>query len=269
MALPSSVIRNKKLIHPPFSRELPGPAWFRVADMPAGASYPVHAHPWGEFVYSFSGVMEVRLETDHLTAPAHYGIWLPPGILHGGLNRYSATHCSLYLMPDLCTGMPEVPCALEMNTLTIALLEHLRQHPLSLPVSQENHRLLDVLRDQLRIAQRYKNFLPNTDDPLLTTILERFEKNPADNTPLVELASSSGTTIRTLNRKCQERLGMPLNEWRQRLRVVKAMHLLEMGEKVENVAFEVGYNSASSFIAMFQRQTGTTPRQASCLKPLL
>lgn len=268
MSLAASVMHNKKLITPPFTRELPGPAWFRVADMPAGATYPVHSHPWGEFVYSFSGVMEVRLETDHLTAPAHYGIWLPPGVVHEGLNRYSATHCSLYLMPELCQGMPEAPCALEVNSLTIAILEHLRIHPLTLPLSQENHRLLDVIRDQLRSAPRYKNFLPYSDDPLLTVILERLEKNPSDNTPLAELASISGTTIRTLNRKCQEALGMPLNEWRQRMRVVKAIHLLEKGGKVENVAFEVGYNSASSFIAMFQRQTGITPGQASSAKPL-
>lgn len=128
--------------------------------MPAGATYPVHSHPWGEFVFSFSGVMEVRLEGDHLTAPANYGNWLPPGVVHEGLNRYSATHCSLYLMPELCLGMPEVPCTLQVNPLTIALLEHLRLHPLLSPLSEENHRLLDVLRDQLKSAQRYKNFCP-------------------------------------------------------------------------------------------------------------
>lgn len=263
MSIVTSVIGNKKLFAPPFTRELPGPAWFRVADMPAGATYPVHSHPWGEFVYSFSGVMEVRLETDHLTAPAHYGIWLPPEVTHEGLNRYSATHCSLYLIPELCQCMPNVPCTLNVNALTISILEYLRMHPLALPLSQENHRLLDVLRDQLKTAPCYSNFLPYSDDPLLTIILERLEKNPAENTPLVELASLSGMTIRTLNRKCQEALGMPLNEWRQRMRVVKAIHLLEKGRKIENVAFEVGYSSSSSFIAMFQRQTGITPGQMS------
>lgn len=264
----TAAMRTKKLISPPFTSKLPDAAWFRVADMPPGATYSIHSHPWGEFVYSFSGVMEVRLESDHLTAPAHYGIWLPPGVVHEGLNRYSATHCSLYLMPELCQDMPEAPCTLEVTPLTIALLEHLRLYPLSSPLSPENHRLLAVLLDQLKIAQRYKNFLPYTDEPLLKHILERLEKKPADDTPLAELASSSGMTIRTLNRKCQLALGMPLNEWRQRMRVVKAMHLLEKGAKVESVAFEVGYNSSSSFIAMFQRQTGMTPGQAICAQHL-
>lgn len=98
------------------------------------------------------------------------------GVVHEGLNRYSATHCSLYLMPELCDGMPASPCALEVNALTIAMLEHLRLHPLSSPLSQENHRLLGVLRDQLKTAQCYRNFLPYTDDPLLASVLEKLEK---------------------------------------------------------------------------------------------
>ncbi|AKH65587.1 hypothetical protein VY86_21740 [Photorhabdus thracensis] len=56
---------------------------------------------------------------------------------------------------------------------------------------------------------------------------------------------------------------MPLNEWRQRLKIVRAMQLLEQGEKVESVAFEMGYSSASAFIAMFHRLTGRTPGAAS------
>lgn len=223
--------------------------------MPAGAAYPVHSHPRGEFVYSFSGVMEVRLDADHLTAQAHYGIWLPPGVVHEGLNHYCASHCSFYLMPELCQGMLGTPCTLEVSALIIAMLDYLRQHPLRAPLSAENNRFLDVLRDQLAAAPRYQNFLPSTSDPLLAAVLDRLAKNPADKTPLSVLAASAGTTIRTLNRRCQERLGMPLNEWRQRLRVVRAVSLLERGQKVESVAFEVGYSSVSAFIAMFHRHT--------------
>lgn len=255
--------QRMKLVQPPFTHTLPASAWFRTAVMPGGSTYPVHSHPWGEFVFSFSGVMEVRLSKNHLTAPARYGIWLPPGIIHEGLNRYSAVHCSLYLMPELCRDMPDSPCTLEVSPLTTAIFEHLRNNALSMPLSEENHHLLQVLRDQLKKARRYENFLPHTDDPVLTNVLDTLKNNPAENISLRKLATESGMTIRTLNRKCQEKLGMPLSEWRQRMRVVKAMYLLEKGGKVENVAFEVGYNSSSAFIAMFHRHTGITPAQAT------
>src|SRR3546814_4773568 len=43
------------------------------------------------------------------------------------------------------------------------------------------------------------------------------------------------------------------------MRVVKAMPLLEEGRTVETIAGELGYGSASAFIAMFRRLMGVTP----------
>ena len=52
---------------------------------------------------------------------------------------------------------------------------------------------------------------------------------------------------------------MPLSEWRQRLRIVAAMKRLESGIKVESITLDLGYGSASSFIAMFKKLMGVTP----------
>lgn len=71
---------------PPFGKELPSPIAFRSANMPAHATYPQHSHAWGEFVYAFSGVMEIKLGDRHLLAPPQYGVWLAPNLEHRGLN---------------------------------------------------------------------------------------------------------------------------------------------------------------------------------------
>jgi len=52
---------------------------------------------------------------------------------------------------------------------------------------------------------------------------------------------------------------MSFPEWKQRLRTLKAMPLLEKGAKVEHVALDLGYASASAFIAMFRKLMGITP----------
>jgi len=67
------------------------------------------------------------------------------------------------------------------------------------------------------------------------------------------------TTERTLMRRCQRDLGMTFAEWRQRLRVVRATPLLEAGQTVETIALDLGYGSASAFITMFKKLTGSTP----------
>jgi AraC-like DNA-binding protein len=248
-----------KLEVPISSPQLPAPLMFRSAWVPAEGIYPLHQHAWGEFVYSFSGVMEVKVADHHFLAPPQYGLWLPPDLQHVGLNRKEAHHCSLYVSRPLCASLPPAPCALTVSPLVRALLDHLRQLPAGAPNGAEDARLLQVLLDQLVLAPRAGSYLPNSEDPALGAVLRLLEANPGDNRSLPELAQAAHTTERTLMRRCQRDLGMSLNEWRQRLRVVKAMPLLQAGQTVETVALDLGYGSASAFITMFKRLMGATP----------
>ena len=90
-------------------------------------------------------------------------------------------------------------------------------------------------------------------------MLDALHAQPGDNRTLAEFAQAANTTERTLSRRCERDLGMSLTEWRQRLRVVRSLPLLEAGEKVEAIALDLGYGSASAFIAMFKRLMGVTP----------
>ena len=80
-------------------------------------------------------------------------------------------------------------------------------------------------------------------------------------TRLQVLAQQANMTERTLARCCLKELGMSLNEWRQRLKVIKAMSMLTAGKKVESIALDLGYANASAFINMFKRWMNLTPDQ--------
>lgn len=252
-------ILSPKLEVPLSSPDLPSPIMFRSAHVPAGGLYPQHQHAWGEFVYSFSGIMEVKLADHHYLAPPQYGVWLPPQVVHVGLNRFAAHHGSLYLSPQVAQALPTHPCALTVSPLVRALLDHLRQQAAPAPASAQDGRLLQVLVDLLAQAPCAGSYLPSSDDAALGALLRELEANPADNRGLTALAQAAHTTERTLMRRCQRDLGMSLNEWRQRLRVVKAMTLLDAGQTVETIALDLGYSGASAFIAMFKRLMGATP----------
>lgn len=232
---------------------------FRSAHVPADGLYPQHHHAWGEFVYSFSGVMEVKVAEHHYLAPPQYGVWLPPEVIHVGLNRREAHHCSLYMAPALCADMPQAPCALTVSPLVRALLEHLSQQGTVRDDTAPRARLLQVLVDQLVQAPCASSYLPHSDDALLAPLLADMLAQPGDNRSVAELAQTMHTSERTLARRCQQALGMSLPEWRQRLRVVRSLPLLEAGHKVESVALDMGYSSASAFIAMFRKLMGVTP----------
>lgn len=248
-----------KQLQVPFTSKLPHPVYFRTASLPSAASYPRHQHPWGEFVYAFSGVMELKLSGSHYLSPPQYGIWLPPDVEHRGMNRSEASHCSLYISRELCRGLPKATCALAVSPLVKALLEHLRTHRVAHPRTSHERRLFRVLIDQLALAPQQGSYLPMSDDALLGPVLTALEKDPADSSSVASWAKKMHTTERTLERRCQQHLGLSLSDWRQRLRVVKALAMLEAGRSVEAIALDLGYSSASAFIAMFRRLTGTTP----------
>lgn len=76
-----------------------------------------------------------------------------------------------------------------------------------------------------------QRYLPNSQDSVLAPVLKALEADPSDNRTLPEFALAANTTERTLARRCERDLGMSLMEWRQRLRVVRALPLLEAGRK--------------------------------------
>lgn len=243
----------------PFELSIPEEIYFRVAHLPAEATYPKHQHAWGEFVYSFTGIIEITLANKHYLVPRQYGFWLPPNVEHTGFNHGEASHCSLYVDPRICEKLPDNPCALMVNPLIQSFLEHLRCHLPQYPYTIENKRLLQVLVDQLTEAPCAKSYLPFSTDPALLLILQLLQNDPANNQSLSELAKIVFTTERTLMRKSKKILGMSITEWRQRSKIVKALPMLESNLTVENIALELGYSSSSAFIVMFKQLMGMTP----------
>jgi len=253
---------NNQFIHTPLTlKELPQPIFYQLRSMPENTVYPPHQHQWGEFVYSFSGVLELQAEGREFRVPPSFGLWHPPNTEHRGGNRQASFHCSFYIDHTLATQrkLPEKTCSLMINPMVRAMLNHLRLNPPQAPYSLEESKLLDVILDQLVIAPSAGSYLPDSNDPLLFKALRYLKENPSDNCSLKTLATQLGTSERTLARKAQLELGMALSEWRQRLKVMRAILMLQEGASVENIALDLGYSTASSFIVMFRRLLDTTP----------
>jgi AraC-like DNA-binding protein len=246
---------------PPFTDVLPAPVFFRMEHMPSHATYPHMCHPWGEFVYSFSGTCEVTAGEEHYITPPHLGLWIAPGTEHVAFNDQEMVHCSVYISRELCTRMPAMSCAVMVSPLVRAILEHLRETPPGEEGEAQRARLLRVLVDQLSTCATTGSFVPHTDDADLNAVLQVLRDNPADNRSLAELADAFHMSERTLMRRAQRELGMSITEWRQRVRLVNALPMLRAGRSVEAVALDLGYATSSAFIAMFRRLTGSSPGQ--------
>lgn len=247
----------KRPLQTPFTDTLPTPLYLRTALMPDDAIFPEHTHSWGEFVYSYNGVVQVLVERERYLVPPQYGIWLPPHLPHVGLNRDEVLQSSFYVANELCGVLPSRPQALLVSPFIRSVLDHARAGGDFR--SDKHQRLLRVLLDELTETPCAGMFLPASGDAVLKNILQFLEKHPEDNRSVADLALETGITERTLARKCKRDLGIPLSEWRNRMRIVKAVAMLDEGKTVESIAREFGYSSASAFIAMFRKLAGATP----------
>ncbi|VTQ62560.1 AraC family transcriptional regulator [Stenotrophomonas maltophilia] len=59
----------------------------------------------------------------------------------------------------------------------------------------------------------------------------------------------------------QRDTGMSYQAWRQQWRLMRAMELLLLGQRVAHVAQDTGFSAESPFIAFFRSMTGTHARR--------
>ncbi len=169
----------KHPLQAPFTNALPTPLFLRTMLMPDDAIFPGHEHSWGEFVYAFNGVVQVEVGRDKYLAPPQYGVWLPPNMPHVGFNRREVLQASLYVVDELCQGLPPWPQALLVTSFMRALLNQASTDARDFG-SEEHQRLLRTLLGELKAAPVTGTFLPASDDPVLGPLLNHLEKNPQD-----------------------------------------------------------------------------------------
>ncbi|WP_324740220.1 AraC family transcriptional regulator [Tsuneonella sp. CC-YZS046] len=99
------------------------------------------------------------------------------------------------------------------------------------------------------------------DDPRLLRVCGSLLERPSDPRDIDEWARIAGMGRRTFTRAFRRETGIGFAMWRQQARLMEAMALLSSGTPIAQVAFEVGYDSPSSFSAMFRRAFGVSPSQ--------
>lgn len=233
--------------------------FFQSEQVNARTEYLPHSHRWGQVIFVKSNVLEMRVEGERLLTPANIPIWVPPEKVHASFNRQHAHFRTMNIAASLCPQLPQRACLLRVSPIVHAIMDEIALRKLQVLESAEDRRLGEVLIDQLRQAQISPSYLPSTQDKILAPVLQALEQDPGDNTTLAQWAKRVYTTERTLSRRCQKQLGMSFSEWRQRLRFLHAVSLLDRGKSVKDAALELGYSSASALIVMFQQQSGTTP----------
>lgn len=218
-----------------------------------------HSHPWVQFSYAISGVLEVQTAQGRFIAPSQRAVWIPAGIKHRVQCSARTQIRSLYINSKVLHDAPQNCRVVEVSPL----LKELIRVFADLPVEYDQHgaegRLADVLLDQLTHAPDMGLMLPLPADKRLQKIVAQLQKYPDATDTLSQWAQRLHVSEKTLSRLFIQQTGLTFRLWRQRLRLLSALPLLEQKQAVTEVALACGYESTSAFITAFREHFGSTP----------
>ncbi|WP_417067466.1 helix-turn-helix domain-containing protein [Niveibacterium terrae] len=242
---------------PAFER-LPRPLLLRAESLPAGSLARSHAHPWIQLSYALSGVLQVRTSEARFVAPPQRAIWIPAGVEHEVRTSERAEMRSLYLDPA-AISRGERCLVLTISPLLRELIVAVGELAVEYDEAGPAGRLVAVLFDRLAAADEVAFDLPLPRDRRLVLLCDALQAEPGDARSLEEWGRRIGLAGRSIARLFRRETGLSFAEWRLRLRLMRALALLEGGQAVTSVALDCGYASSSAFIVAFRRQFGDTP----------
>ncbi len=229
-------------------------------DMHAGYQGQLHHHAWYQLMYASKGVLNVEYQNQIMLVPPQKAIWLPPNCHHRVRVPVGAHFHSLYFRPDTVADLGDISKVLSITPLVRELILAVGDIThFDMTLDNKGQRLIQVLIDQLSLQADSALSLLIPSDKRLEKLVTCIIQEPSKATGLDDWAKEVGLSSRTITRLFTKEVGMGFKEWRQKVRLLAAINLLEQGLSVTQVALEVGYQSPSAFTYAFKQVFDTNP----------
>jgi AraC-like DNA-binding protein len=218
-----------------------------------------HHHLRGQLFCIESGLIRVHTKYGSWLLPPQRIGWLPPRLKHKVTMSGVLSGWGVLLTPAASKALPDQPCVMGGSELLRALVRRAASWTNADRLTSQQGRVVAVLLDEIRNAQREALHLPMPTDLRALRIANTLIKRPDDARTLQELAEAAGLSERTARRVFAAETGMSFTQWRQQARLTLALERLAGNEPVADVAEALGYATPSNFIAMFRRAFGEPP----------
>ena len=129
-------------------------------------------------------------------------------------------------------------------------------------IAREKDKLkkFELLVHELNISKSSPFCLQTYENKTFQKITDIIIKAPHEKRSLPYLANHFGMSERTLSRLFKKETGMTYSQWKNRLYLMLSFRALLEGNSVSNIAYDLGYESSSSFIYQFKKTLGVTPK---------
>lgn len=218
-----------------------------------------HHHRKAQFMLLLRGALACEIEGSLWMVPPQSALWVPGGVPHkvtaaGTIEVYVA-----FIDPAVASHLPSTCCAISTTPLLRELVIRSASFPMHYPEGGAESHLAVLLLDELAAAPIGNLHLPMPSDARLRKIAEAIMETPTEQGTIQTWARRVGLSERTLSRLLTQETGMSFGRWRQQVNLMLAVKWLSSGLSVQQVADDLGYESAGSFVTMFRKALGTSP----------
>ncbi|ELJ8580713.1 TPA: helix-turn-helix transcriptional regulator [Vibrio cholerae] len=256
-AQPSVMTANQMMAANPSS-----PALTKTIDMPKGYVDLRHQHTWHQIIFPIKGLLQTQTDHYQHLVPHTSALFVPAGIQHESIALTHTTFVGIYLNPALGAQYEPKVRTITLTPFLNELLQEIRRQCEGHGTHhQEVSRLLAVLHDQVEKdnVQTFQLLLP--EDRRLRLIFEALTDSPALDWSLKEWGKKVGASERTLSRLFAKEFHTSFQLWRQQIRLICSLSLLDEGFSIQSIADQVGYQNDSSYIKAFKAYFDVTPQK--------
>lgn len=239
------------------------PVRSRARSLAMDAHIEPHQHPWSQFTYCASGLMQVTVtqsgaQTTYIVPPTR-AVWIPPQVQHHVVVLEAAELRTVDLDPTV-TPPGWSDCRVLVVSKLLRELVHALQDAAPGP---RDDAIMALAVDEMASAtiQALGVPMPHPEhgDKRLRALCEAVLRDPAEKSQLRDWVAQIGASERTVARLFRDELGTSYQKWRLQAVLAHALPQLARGVPVSQVAAASGYASDSAFSAMFKQAMGQAP----------
>lgn len=233
----------------------------KVIEMPKGYVDTMHEHTWHQIIFPINGLLQTKSGDYQYLAPHTSALFVPATLQHESIALSNTTFMGIYLNPNFCGIYKKKIRAISLTPFLKELLQEIRRKCVSTDNLDEISHLLAVLHDQIHREEilTFKLLLPK--DRRLKLIFDKLSDTPALDWSLKKWGEKVGASERTLSRLFVKEFNTSFPRWRQHLRLIYSLSLLDEDLPIQAIADRVGYQNDSSYISSFRSYFNTTPQK--------
>lgn len=230
---------------------------------------PTHAHEKFQIIYTLSGTLHIKIGSNNYFVPEQHLAWIPSHTKHKVSSNSRQVSLTVFYI--------NLPIENEQDPKALFYIWGIR------PLIGENMKFIAshapciqsrTQPDLYRYASSFFNLMPQINpketfllrpliipnDPRLTPVLNYINRHLSDRLDMELLASRFHLSTRNLSRlfnTSKIRFSSLVNHWR----ILRAIELMSDRDKtIQEIAYEVGFNTPNNFNRVFKQITGTPPR---------